>query len=147
MNNKGFTLIELILVVAIIALLALVFTPNVMNILDKNNMNAYNRSLDTVRSAAKNYMSDHRYDENVTKQIDCRSGSISDINISLNDLVASGDLSKIPTNPCKDSVNLNFSGTDNVIVKFNCNNKEFSYFYKTDKELSIANCKNGELPN
>lgn len=147
MNNKGFTLIELILVIAIIALLALVFTPNVLGLISKNNTDAYNKTLDTVKTAAKNYMSNHRYDDSITSQIDCRNNLVNTIYVSLSDLVASGDLSVIPSNPCKDSSILNFNDTDNVEVKFNCNSKEFSYFYKTDKELEISNCKNGNLPS
>ena len=37
MNKKGFTLIEVIMVIAIIAILSIILTPNVMVFINKNN--------------------------------------------------------------------------------------------------------------
>ena len=36
MNNKGFTLIEMIMVIAILAMLAVLTTPNVIKMINKN---------------------------------------------------------------------------------------------------------------
>lgn len=38
MNKKGFTLIETIMVIAILALLMLILVPNVISLINKNNI-------------------------------------------------------------------------------------------------------------
>ena len=132
MNHKGFTLIELILVIAIIALLSLVFTPNVLNLINKNKTDAYNATIDTVISAAENYIANNRYNDVVLNNIKKCDGTGFDI--ALNTLVDSGDLSKIPKDMCTDELLSNTS----VTVTFDCSKKEFSYKF-LDK---IENCKN-----
>ena len=42
MNKKGFTLIETIMVIAILALLMLILVPNVISLINKNNINESN---------------------------------------------------------------------------------------------------------
>lgn len=131
MNNKGFTLIELILVVAIIALLTLVFTPNVVTLINKNNTNTYNDTIKSVENAAKIYVSDNRYDLGIT----CTNNKV---NISIDKLIETGDLTKMPVNPCKNQA-LDFTTTETVEVTYNCNTKQFSYKFRD--EIAVAECK------
>ena len=42
MNKKGFTLIELIMVIVIIAILSLVLVPNIFTFINKNNIEQNN---------------------------------------------------------------------------------------------------------
>ena len=139
MNNKGFTLIELILVIAIIALLALVFTPNVLNLINKNNTNAYNSILSSVESAAESYISNNRYDSEITSQINCNNNETEITGITLQKLFDAGDLSKMPTNPC-DNSELEFSENDEVDITFNCTTKQFSYEFRN--KILEEECKN-----
>ena len=138
MNNKGFTLIELILVIAIIALLSLVFTPNILNLMNKNNTNAYNSIITSVESAAKNYVTNNKYDTTITSKINC-SNETNIIEVDLQTLVNAGDLSSIPKNPCSNT-NLDFNPTDIVEVTFDCNTKTFSYKFR--EEITNNKCNN-----
>lgn len=120
------------MVIAIIAILALIFTPNVMNLLNKNNTNVYNDAIDSIESAAETYISNNRYEKSVLNEIKCsNSNDKKVIEISLDNLVASGDLSKIPDNPCNNQSN--FNGSDKVTVTFNCKTKAFTYSFGKGK--------------
>lgn len=138
MDNKGFTLIEVIMVVAIIALLTILFTPNVLGLIDKNNMDSYNSIISSVENAANNYVSNNRYDNSIIK-VEC-SGTEkeSTFTITLNTLVSSGTLSKIPENPCNKQSD--FVGSNEVTVVFNCDTKRFSYTFR-DKLKKVSDCK------
>ena len=43
MNKKGFTLIETVMVIAILALLMLILVPNVISLINKNNIKSNKR--------------------------------------------------------------------------------------------------------
>lgn len=120
MNNKGFTLIELIVVVAIIALLSLVLTPNVISLINKNKVNSYNDTIKSIEMAAATYVSDNRYGLGIT----CTDN---EKKVTLKTLVEAGALTSIPTNPC---TNGNFVDTEEVTITYYCNTKEYSYYFK-----------------
>ena len=48
MNKKGFTLIEIIMVIAIIAILSLILIPNVMVLIDKNKKRTCEKMIDNI---------------------------------------------------------------------------------------------------
>lgn len=50
-KNKGFTLIELIVVLVILAIISLIATPIILNIVDKAQVSAYKRSVDAYGKA------------------------------------------------------------------------------------------------
>lgn len=131
MNDKGFTLVELILVVAIIALLSLIFTPNVLYLINKNNTDTYNDTVESVISATKIYVSNNRYDLGIT----CTDNKK---NITLNELILSGDLSKLPVNPCKNS-SLDFDVNDIVEVSYDCNKKKYDYKFRDKINEQMCN--------
>ena len=58
MNNKGFTLLEIILVVAILGVITLIVVPSVSSILNKNKNDQYENLKKSIISAAKMYVSD-----------------------------------------------------------------------------------------
>ena len=49
MNKKGFTLIEVIMVIAIIAILSLILIPNVMVLIDKNKERSCEKMIDNIK--------------------------------------------------------------------------------------------------
>lgn len=119
MNKKGFTLIETIMVIAILALLMLILVPNVIVLINKNNIKSCHNLEDSIINSAKMYVVSNKYELgfscNETKSL------------KIQDLVNSGDLKLSTdklTNPKDDSeIPLNTS----VKVTYDCNTKKFTY--------------------
>ncbi|MCX6721260.1 MAG: prepilin-type N-terminal cleavage/methylation domain-containing protein [Candidatus Staskawiczbacteria bacterium] len=61
MQNKGFTIIELVVVIAIIAILAAIVMVNVTQYINKAKNTAAMSEISQMRSAALNYYQDHNY--------------------------------------------------------------------------------------
>lgn len=61
MNNKGFTLVELLAAVALIAIISLIITPTIANVIKNNKIESCKKVFTSVEQAAKNYVSDNRY--------------------------------------------------------------------------------------
>ena len=57
-NNKGFSLIELIIVIAIMAVLVAIIAPNLTKYLGSSKKQTDNKNLDEVESQVKNCISD-----------------------------------------------------------------------------------------
>ena len=117
MNKKGFTLIEVIMVIAIIAILSIILTPNVMVFINKNNKKSCEKMISNIESAAKMYVNQNKYELG----FDC-SGKAKEI--TLKTLVDTGYLTKNITNPInKEEISLD----NTVSVTYNCENKIFTY--------------------
>ncbi len=91
MNRKGFTLIELIVTIALLAVISLISFVSVSSAIKKNNINNCNVLVDNIKSAASEYVSDHRYDSGFT--------SGEDITINANTLIESNYLKGNITDP------------------------------------------------
>lgn len=124
MNNKGFTLLEVILVVAILGVITLIIVPSVSSLLNKNKSEQYENLKKSIISAAKMYVSDNRYDLG----INC-TNNIYQFTIELNKLVDAGDLSNPVIDP-RDKSEIELSNVVNIT--YNCSNKSFSYEYNYD---------------
>lgn len=132
MNKKGFTLIEVIMVIAIIAILSIILAPNVMVLINKNNERSCEKLIDNIKSAAKMYVNQNKYelgfdcDDNKTK------------GITLETLVdagyLTGDILKNEEYPFGYIVNpvgntkIDLDNEENkVSVTYSCANKAFTY--------------------
>lgn len=64
-NNKGFSLIELIIVIAIMAVLVAIIAPNLTKYLGKSKKNTDKKNLDEIESTLKTCITDYdmEYDE------------------------------------------------------------------------------------
>ena len=98
MNKKGFTLVEVLTVIAILAVLLLILAPNIFSLMEKNKEKSCNSLIDNIESAAKMYVTNNKYNLGFT----CSNSK----NIDLQTLIDSGDLKpdttdKI-TNPIED---------------------------------------------
>lgn len=60
MKNRGFTLIELIGTIVILAIALVLIVPTVTNSLRKSVEDADNKTIENIKSAARNYVSDNR---------------------------------------------------------------------------------------
>lgn len=73
-NKKGFTIVELVIVIAVIAILAAVLIPTFSNVVTNAKKSA---AMQNARNAYENYLADHATDE----------GGVAGINLC----IASGD--------------------------------------------------------
>ena len=135
MNNRGFTLIELIVTIALLALISTISVSVIGNIRGKHNVNSYYELLKNVESAAKLYVTDNRY---ILKSvgIDIKCPNNNTFTISLQKLVDNGYLTT-DNNEIK-----NFDGStltlseNKVTVTYDCTKKNFTY--KIDKNEPIC---------
>lgn len=129
MNNKGFTLIEMIMVIAILAMLAVLTTPNVIKMINKNKADNYNSVIDSIVASCDLYTSDNRYNLsfNDTCSAESESSTITEIStsITLQDLVNSKDISTPIRNECTNE-ELNYD-TIKITITLDCKTKNFSY--------------------
>ena len=124
MNKKGFTLIEVIMVIAIIAILSLILIPNVTVLIDKNKKKSCEKMIDNIESAAKMYVNQNKYELG----FDC-SGTAKEI--TLKTLVDAGYLGGELVNPInKEKISLE----SEVSVTYNCKVKGFKYEMIKDEE-------------
>ena len=115
-NKKGFTIIELIMVIVIISILSLVLVPNIITFNNKNKIKSCESLEKNIISAAKIYVTNNKYDLGF--------GCSEAKKIKLKTLVDSGDLSSPITNPMtKDKIDLNKT----ITVTYDCTNKAFTY--------------------
>lgn len=132
-NNKGFTLTELIVVVAILALLTLIITPNIITLIKDNKMRQYNQTIDNIINATKLYVSDNRQD---IDHVCIGSNTTVTTNIELSTLQA-GYITSIPENTCTKIPD--FTQTDIVSVEYNCINHTYKYEVLNRNKLENSN--------
>ena len=65
MNNKGFTLIELLVTIALLAVISIISFVSINAVIEKSRVNECNNLVSSIKSAAKEYVSDNRYDTDV----------------------------------------------------------------------------------
>lgn len=123
MNRKGFTLIETIMVIAILALLMLILVPNVISLINKNNIKSCHNLEDSIKNAAKVYVANNKYQLGFS----CDTEKGTEKEIKIQDLIDSGDL-KLTDNKLVNPV----SGKDiplssKIKVTYNCTTKDFNY--------------------
>lgn len=62
MNKKGFTLTEILVVIAIIVIILLIAIPTILNTSDRSKDNQYENVLDTIKAAASEYVTRYKSD-------------------------------------------------------------------------------------
>ena len=127
MNNKGFTLIELILVISVLAMIALLSAPNVIKMLEKNKADNYNSTIDSIIEAAEIYVSDNRYNDSMlhfNTSCNLTESDIIEGYITLKDLINSKDITSPVKNFCTDE---EFNEETKIIVTLDCNTKQYNY--------------------
>lgn len=123
MNRKGFTLIELMMVIALIAVLSLILIPNIVTVIDKNNIEACKDIEENIKKAAKEYAITNKYDLGFT----CSENK----EVSLNYLIENGYLTNLNINPVtKEEIN-----KDAIVnISYDCTSKTFSYEFDLNCE-------------
>lgn len=126
MNRKGFSLIELILVIALLAILMLLLIPNVITLINNNDVKSCHNLEDSIINATKEYVVNNKYQLN----FNCNEEK----NITLQTLIDTGNLKisndKITNPVTKETISL----TEIVKVTYNCTSKKFTYKFNLNCE-------------
>lgn len=157
-NNKGYTLVEMLAVVAILGMLVAIMAPNVGKLINENKENNVKQIKNSIKNAAKIYISDYKYDiklngvcNNSTDLLNINkisTNSLSGGKILVKDLISYGYLKTDkngeiinPLNKKEKLVLYDISGTieddsSYIIVKYNCKTKD--YIYESDLYESLG---------
>ena len=68
-NNKGFTLIELIATIALLAVIAVISFVSINGVVNQSRVNDCKSLVMNIKSAAKEYISDNRYNSSVVNSV------------------------------------------------------------------------------
>lgn len=134
MNRKGFTLVELIATIALLGVIAIISYVSITAVLEKSRKNNCYTLIDNITSAAKEYVSDNRYEFTNNNEFSIGAGVLVSGNYlssSLKDPFSNKNLE-----PSKIMINIELNNdysakkidvkVNNVFV--NCeNNKTFTY--------------------
>ena len=125
MNNKGFTLIELIITIALLAVISIISFVSINGVIEDNRVRNCENLGKSIISAAKEYVSDNRYSfTNNNDQI-----------IDANDLISDNYLSGEIVNPFN---NKKINNTENIKITIKLNSDY------TAKEVIIKNNSGNE---
>ncbi len=124
MNKKGFTLIETIMVIAILALLMLILVPNVITLINKNNIKSCQNLEASIKNAAKVYVANNKYQLGFSCNA---SETTSIVKIPIQNLIDSGDLKLQNDNLVNPKNNSTIKQDKEITVKYDCNKKIFTY--------------------
>lgn len=125
MNRRGFTMIELLMVIVIIGILSAIMIPNIIVIMNKSNENNIKSLENNIIAATKAYVSDNKYTGKLNTS--CPSNNIT--NISLSTLVSEGYIKNNIVNPnTKEKINENKT----VTITFDCTKKTFTYSFSLE---------------
>lgn len=94
MNNKGFTLIELIATIALLAIISVISVVSISNVLSESDVKECEELLISIKSSAKEYVTDNRYNSLITDNV--FNGKIK---IKVTDLVSNKYLTGKISNP------------------------------------------------
>lgn len=135
-NNKGFTLVEMLAVIVILGVLATIMVPTVTSMIRKNQQDNLKNLNKSIISAAKMYMSDNRYEitldgqtcgGGVTKRSityigeqEIKNSQITVQTLIKNDYLTDGDM----LNEDGEEINRDKSYIE---VVYDCNKKDYTY--------------------
>jgi len=114
MNNKGFTLVELLAVLVILITILLIAIPTITSSVERNKQNALAKKYDIIEAAAETYVNLYK---NSIRYNDFISGTCG---IEINDLK---DIGLLTDDDLKDADNNTILG----YVKYNSSNKKYEY--------------------
>jgi len=121
MKQKGFTLIELVMVILVLGIIALITVPTVNSVIKDSKEKAYNSQIKMIEDTAKTYMSKHSLE--LPKQVNNSSTCISIEKLKKDGLLSNDDI----INP-KDN-DETFDGA----VKVLWNGSKYDYKYSESK--------------
>ncbi len=126
--KKGFTLIELIAVVAILGLIALVVYPAIGSVIKNAREETYNDQVDVIINAAKEWSTDIKNVAKLTSD-----GSAYELTVQT--LIDEG---YIKNNEIKDPRNSEKNMDGTVLIRYNKEIKSYDYTYRENEKNTIS---------
>ena len=153
LNNKGFTLVEVLAVVIILSVLVAIMVPSVNHLIEKNKQDDYEKLKEGFIQATKVLFSDYRYEVSVEGTCNNSEDELNITKVGEYNLMEMMGKSKVPIQVLVDETNIsvneegkiidpsnkeiNFNlHTSYVLVKYKCSTKDFHYEIK-DEYLDI----------
>lgn len=137
LNYKGFTLVELLAVIAIMGMLAVIMVPTISGVIEENKKNNSENLKNSIKSSARAYISDNRYEiklgdsscNNNTRNITFIGNDyIDESKITVELLVNKGYLKSNSDDIINPETNKPINKKEsNIEVKYNCSSKDFKY--------------------
>lgn len=138
LNYKGFTLVELLAVIAIMGMLAVIIVPTISGVIEENKENSKKNLENSIKSSARAYISDNRYEISLggscTNSTDKRNiifidnTSISDSKITVKLLVDKGYLKSNSDEIINPKTNKPIKkGESYIVVTYDCSSKDYKY--------------------
>lgn len=141
LNYKGFTLVELLAVIAIMGMLAVIMVPTISGVIEENKTNNSANLKNSIKSSARAYISDNRYEikldnnscnNNTRNIISIGTGEnleeITNSNISVSILVSEGYLKSNSGEIIDPKTNKSIDKSNSYIkVTYDCSSKDFKY--------------------
>ena len=139
LNYKGFTLVELLAVIAIMGMLAVIMVPTISGVIEENKKNNSVNLKNSIKSSARAYISDNRYEikldnkscnnNNTKREIFSINNKIilgSKITVEL--LVNEGYLKSNSGEIINPETNKPINkGESYIVVTYDCSSKDFKY--------------------
>ena len=142
LNYKGFTLVELLAVIAIMGMLAVIMVPTISGVIEENKTNNSENLKNSIKSSARAYISDNRYeitlDDSSCDNTNTRGitsigtgenlQKITDSNIRVSILVSEGYLKSSSGEIIDPKTNKSIDKNNSYIkVTYDCSSKDFKY--------------------
>ena len=137
LNYKGFTLVELLAVIAIMGMLAVIMVPTISGVIEENKTNNSANLKNSIKSSARAYISDNRYEikldnnscnNNTRNIISIDNTSISDSKITVKLLVDKGYLKSNSGNIINPETNKPINKKESyIVVTYDCSSKDYKY--------------------
>lgn len=139
LNEKGFTLVEVLAVIVILSVLMAIMVPTVNHLINKNASDNLKILKDSIRNSAKIYLSDNRY--KITLSGSCTNTddelnvtyingiAITDSKLPISILIANKDLKTSKGKIVKpDEKNKYLNQEESyVLLKYSCKKKDYTY--------------------
>ena len=134
LNNKGFTLVEVLAVVVILSIIIAIMVPNVNYLIDKQKEETLKSIKNSINSAATVYISDNKYEVNVLNSCPdnptendtlevTKDDEIIDSKISVSKLMDLGNLKRMDIKNPKTDKLLN-TDASYAEIKYDCTKKD-----------------------